>query len=41
MMQKMTVFGSVEGGFSQFERERSAKEIVARDVDGQYAVHAD
>ncbi|KAK7095523.1 queuine tRNA-ribosyltransferase accessory subunit 2-like [Littorina saxatilis] len=33
-LQKMALFGSIGGGFSQFERERSAKETVARNVEG-------
>ena len=38
VLQKMSLFGCVGGGFSHFERERSAKETVARDVDGQWGV---
>ncbi|KAK7495803.1 hypothetical protein BaRGS_00013023 [Batillaria attramentaria] len=34
ILQQSSVFGSIEGGFNQFERERSAKETAARGVDG-------
>ncbi|KAL8567083.1 hypothetical protein ACOMHN_027510 [Nucella lapillus] len=33
-LQKMWMLGSVGGGFSPFERERAAREVTARNVDG-------
>lgn len=34
ILQQACLFGSIEGGFSAYERERSAKETAARGVDG-------
>lgn len=34
ILQNAAIFGSVEGGFSVFDRNRSARETAARGVDG-------
>ncbi|XP_076455203.1 queuine tRNA-ribosyltransferase accessory subunit 2-like isoform X2 [Babylonia areolata] len=34
VLQQTSMFGSVGGGFNHFERQRSAKEMAARNVDG-------
>jgi queuine/archaeosine tRNA-ribosyltransferase len=37
-LKKIALFGVIEGGYNMHQRERSAKETVARNVDGRHTL---